>query len=281
MADINATLNWMRSRVGKVGYSMSYLRQGPNYYDCSSAVFSALKAGGFWPQSGVLGTTETLYAQEGKLLTPISSSDLQAGDVFVAGPKGGSSGGAGHTGFYNGNNQIIHCNYYDGTISITQIAGRTGSPLYWYRLAGVKSGPDTPEVSEDDFDISTVNNGKLTIESAALIEKYGRIQRSMRFEANNPDELLMIAKAYLMELEEEQMEFVLETADLSILDQDFKELKLFNSYWVDNHLMNTLASLRVVERSFSISNPNVKQLSVGKRFNTQTDYLIDQMRRNN
>ena len=91
----------------------------------------------------------------------------------------------------------------------------------------------------------------------------------------------MIAKAYLMELEEEQMEFVLETADLSILDQDFKELKLFNSYWVDNHLMDTLASLRVVERSFSISNPNVKQLSVGKRFNTQTDYLIDQMRRNN
>ena len=66
MSDINATLNWMRSRVGKVGYSMSYLRHGPNYYDCSSAVFSALKAGGFWPQNGVLGTTETLYAQEGK-----------------------------------------------------------------------------------------------------------------------------------------------------------------------------------------------------------------------
>ena len=35
----------MSDRVGKVTYSMDY-RNGPNSYDCSSAVYYALMAGG-------------------------------------------------------------------------------------------------------------------------------------------------------------------------------------------------------------------------------------------
>src|SRR5699024_7779051 len=52
--NIEALIKWFEDRRGKVRYSMSYLRTGPNYYDCSSAVFSALIAGGFRPPGSAL-----------------------------------------------------------------------------------------------------------------------------------------------------------------------------------------------------------------------------------
>uniref|UniRef100_UPI0023EEFEC0 peptidoglycan amidohydrolase family protein n=1 Tax=Streptococcus ruminantium TaxID=1917441 RepID=UPI0023EEFEC0 len=43
--NIETSIRWMSSRAGKVSYSMDY-RNGPDSYDCSSAVYYALTAGG-------------------------------------------------------------------------------------------------------------------------------------------------------------------------------------------------------------------------------------------
>lgn len=43
--NLETSIRWMSDRVGKVSYSMDY-RNGPNSYDCSSAVYYALMAGG-------------------------------------------------------------------------------------------------------------------------------------------------------------------------------------------------------------------------------------------
>lgn len=43
--NLETSIRWMSDRVGKVTYSMDY-RNGPNSYDCSSAVYYALMAGG-------------------------------------------------------------------------------------------------------------------------------------------------------------------------------------------------------------------------------------------
>ncbi len=59
-------IKWMQARKGKVTYDM-YHRLGPNSYDCSSAVFYSMIAGGFLP-SGSMGNTETLFGMVGTKL---------------------------------------------------------------------------------------------------------------------------------------------------------------------------------------------------------------------
>ena len=129
-------IKWFEDRIGKVNYSMDLdKRQGPDYYDCSSAVFTALIAAGFLEEDHIIGSTEDLFALDGSILVAIDFSDLEPGDIFVAGEKGNSVGSNGHTGVYYSKDKIIHCNYKDNGISVTEIKGRAGGPpVYWYRL---------------------------------------------------------------------------------------------------------------------------------------------------
>lgn len=139
MSDKTKTMDWMGIRQGKVGYSMSD-RLGPNSYDCSSAVFNALIAGGFLPKGSFIGNTETLYSLEKKLLIPISRSQASYGDIFVSGVKGDSLGSGGHTGFFRNNSEIIHCTYGYGknnmavTPAYQWMGDYSGLPVHCYRL---------------------------------------------------------------------------------------------------------------------------------------------------
>ncbi|MGG5314547.1 peptidoglycan amidohydrolase family protein [Enterococcus sp. AZ072] len=126
-------MDWFYARQGQVTYSMTN-RNGPNSYDCSSAVFYALMEATYLPMGTWVGNTDSLFALENKILMPISRDQVRRGDIFIAGKKGNSAGAFGHTGVATSNSRIIHCNYKDNGISETLIAGRTGDPCYWYRL---------------------------------------------------------------------------------------------------------------------------------------------------
>lgn len=126
-------VDWFYARQGQVTYSMTN-RNGPNSYDCSSAVFYALMEAAYLPIGTWVGNTDTLFALENKILVPISRDQVRRGDIFIAGKKGNSAGAFGHTGVATSNSRIIHCNYTDNGISETVISGRTGEPCYWYRL---------------------------------------------------------------------------------------------------------------------------------------------------
>lgn len=89
MTNVEAAINWMASRQGRVSYSMSY-RYGPNSYDCSSAVYNALASAG-WKTSANGRNTETMFAD----LTALGWSELprradggydaKRGDIFIWG----------------------------------------------------------------------------------------------------------------------------------------------------------------------------------------------------
>lgn len=139
---IESMIKWFEDRKGKVTYTMSAARRGPNSYDCSSAVFSSLIASGFVPSGTNLGSTVTLWGMLGasKLMVEIPKNQARRGDIFLSGGKGAASAGAsGHTGVFTASNQIIHCNYRDNGISKTGL-DRAGSPLYVFRLNDKTSG---------------------------------------------------------------------------------------------------------------------------------------------
>ncbi|HJF17251.1 MAG TPA: LysM peptidoglycan-binding domain-containing protein, partial [Globicatella sulfidifaciens] len=137
---VQKTLDWFKARENKTFYSMTD-RNGPNSYDCSSAVYYALINAGYLNRNTWIGNTDSMFAMEGGLLLPIPESQVRAGDIFISGYKYNSSGAGGHTGVAINNKEIYHSTYnnkyfYDGIVR-SQTADRTGSssrPLYWYRL---------------------------------------------------------------------------------------------------------------------------------------------------
>jgi len=60
MSRTDVALAWMNARKGRVVYSMEQ-RWGPSSYDCSSAIYYALIAAGYFPQGTAIGSTESLF----------------------------------------------------------------------------------------------------------------------------------------------------------------------------------------------------------------------------
>ena len=97
-----------------VTYSM-VSRNGPNSYDCSSAVYHALKAGGLLPRNIGIGNTDSLFGdleRNGwvRLGTNAQGNyDTKRGDVFIWGRRGASGGAFGHTAIFTSADNVIHC----------------------------------------------------------------------------------------------------------------------------------------------------------------------------
>ncbi|WP_349497105.1 peptidoglycan amidohydrolase family protein [Enterococcus thailandicus] len=155
MMSKESMIQWMQNRLGKVTYSMTH-RLGPNSYDCSSAVFLAMIAGGFL-SSGSMGNTETLFGMVGTKLKKISRSEVQRGDIFVSGTPGGSSGSAGHTGIFLSNGSFIHCSYTHNGIAIDTNDAYMGTRLQhnFYRIiegGSANNTDDKPQMIQLEVD---------------------------------------------------------------------------------------------------------------------------------
>lgn len=120
MSSIENMLDYAKSKHRRVRYSMAYpQRLGPEYLDCSSFVYYSLKAGGFLSTNHTIGNTETLYKLKGTVLDEVYSYEsIKSGDIFIRGKEGRSLGAAGHTGIFLKKGEIIHCNAFNGTVSI-------------------------------------------------------------------------------------------------------------------------------------------------------------------
>ena len=117
---MDKVIEWFQQRRGRVSYSMNY-RNGPNSYDCSSAVYHALIYAGILPASFRIGNTETEFVDLPKFGFQRIEADVngyiatQRGDIFIWGKQGYTLGANGHTGIYLDSDNIIHCAYaYNG-----------------------------------------------------------------------------------------------------------------------------------------------------------------------
>ncbi len=113
---MDKAIEWFEQRQGRVSYSMDY-RNGPNSYDCSSAIYHALIYAGILPQGFRIGNTETEFVDLPKFGFQRIEADIngyiptQRGDIFIWGKQGYTLGANGHTGIYLDSDNIIHCAY--------------------------------------------------------------------------------------------------------------------------------------------------------------------------
>lgn len=133
---------WMEARRGKVTYSMDF-RNGPNSYDCSSAVYYALLSAGAISAGWAVNTEyehDWLLKNGFTLIAENSAFAAKRGDIFIWGKKGQSAGAGGHTGIFVDSNNIIHCNYARNGITVDRyldVARASGNKYYYiYRPHG-------------------------------------------------------------------------------------------------------------------------------------------------
>lgn len=169
MSSVENMIKWFKDRESKVTYSMER-RLGPKSYDCSSAVFLAMIAGGFLP-AGSMGNTETLFRMVGTKLKEISRSEVKRGDIFIAGTPGASHGSAGHTGIFLSNKNFIHCSYYWNGIHTDSHDSymSTRLPHHFYRI--VTTGTVKPTDNKPQM-IQLAIDGQFGNATARRLQEY-------------------------------------------------------------------------------------------------------------
>ena len=191
--NMEQAIAWMEARRGKVTYSMDY-RNGPNSYDCSSAVYYALMAGGAISAGWAVNTEyehDWLLKNGFKLIAENSVFAAQRGDVFIWGRRGQSTGAGGHTGIFIDPDNIIHCNYARNGITVdnyNQTAAASGwMYCYVYRLAN-QSTPSTSGKSIDQLVQETLagkyGNGEQR--KAALGSQYQAVMERINGKTSSP-----------------------------------------------------------------------------------------------
>ncbi|MFX3984389.1 peptidoglycan amidohydrolase family protein [Streptococcus suis] len=147
--NLETSIRWMSDRVGKVSYSMDY-RNGPNSYDCSSAVYYALMAGGAISAGWAVNTEymhDWLIRNGYVLVAENKPFNAQRHDVCILGKRGYSSGAGGHVVIFVDNANVIHCNYAHNGITIDNYNQvHRGMYYYLYRPA------NQPSISNKSLD---------------------------------------------------------------------------------------------------------------------------------
>ena len=158
---MDKVIEWFQQQQGRVSYSMNY-RNGPNSYDCSSAIYHALIYAGILPQGYRIGNTETEFVDVPKFGFQRIEADAngyiptQRGDIFIWGKQGYTNGAGGHTGIYLDSDNIIHCSYgYNGihTDNHDWLAGINGvQDLTIFRYTGKPQNAPAPQPQPEVID---------------------------------------------------------------------------------------------------------------------------------
>lgn len=180
--DTEKAIAWMGLKEGRVSYSMDY-RNGPDSYDCSSAICSALIYAGA-SNPGWLLNTEYMHdwlVQNGyQLIAENADWASLRGDVFIWGIRGQSAGAGGHTGIFIDPDNIIHCNYARNNITIdnyNQTAAASGWMYsYVYRYSGSQTQPTNKSIDELAQEVLSGKHGSGEQRKISLGANYDAVQ---------------------------------------------------------------------------------------------------------
>lgn len=141
--NLDTSIEWFKSKIGKVTYSMIGKRDGSDGTgDCSGMVVTALVKGGASSPGWLLNTEymhDWLLSNDFELIAFNKSWDMKKGDIVILGLKGQSNGAAGHTFMAVDGTNAIDCAWYGSTtVNAVRIRNENVQPysmgFYVYRL---------------------------------------------------------------------------------------------------------------------------------------------------
>ena len=148
----------------------------------------------------------------------------------------------------------------------------------------VPVGQDIEDTSNTDIEVGTdfsrpkytiekVNGGKNYLDDEALMKKFGLNTGIVEF--SNVKDPSILKRRGLQWLKDQSLMLVtwtVEAIELGLLDKRYELITLGNSYKVDNQFIYAVERLQVIEKKFSILEPQKVTLTIGSKKKKLTDY---------
>jgi len=129
------------------------------------------------------------------------------------------------------------------------------------------------DASQARLTIESVNGGKDYIIDETSRQNFTIQAKSVTFDdITQPSNLLSAGMDYLKENNRVKVKYSVSALDLSLIDLDTDAFDTGNFYPLINPVMAINETLRVVEKTIDIINPNKNSLTIGDLFKTATQY---------
>ena len=132
------------------------------------------------------------------------------------------------------------------------------------------------DASQPRVTISEVNDGLDYIEDTPAVEAFGIVSKSQTWDdVEDPNRLKVLGRSFLVQNNRVRTKTTITALDLSLIELDTDAFDTGNYYPVINPVMDINESLRVVEKTTDIINPNQNTLTLGDTFKTASKYQSD------
>lgn len=131
------------------------------------------------------------------------------------------------------------------------------------------------DVTRKQIDISSVNGGKIWLEDAELVAKFGVIRKPVIWtEIDNPQVLKNRGLQYLRNQRIALAKWTISAVERYLIDSRYVKFKIGNTHPILNAPLSGIETLQIVEKKIDILNPQSVDLVIGSKSQSLSAYQL-------
>ncbi|HGJ0914030.1 TPA: phage tail protein [Streptococcus pneumoniae] len=131
------------------------------------------------------------------------------------------------------------------------------------------------DVTRKQIDISSVNGGKIWLEDAELVAKFGVIRKPVIWtEIDNPQVLKNRGLQYLKNQKIALAKWTVSAVERYLIDSRYVKFKIGNTHPILNAPLSGIETLQIIEKKIDILNPQSVDLVIGSRSQSLSAYQL-------
>ena len=132
-----------------------------------------------------------------------------------------------------------------------------------------------PDVTRKQIDISSVNGGRIWLEDAELVAKFGVIRKPVIWtEIDNPQVLKNRGLQYLKNQKIALAKWTVSAVERYLIDSRYAKFKIGNTHPILNAPLSGIERLQIIEKKIDILNPQSVDLVIGSKSQSLSAYQL-------
>ena len=133
----------------------------------------------------------------------------------------------------------------------------------------------SPDVTRKQIDISSVNGGKIWLEDAELVAKFGVIRKPVIWtEIDNPQVLKNRGLQYLRNQRIALAKWTVSAVERYLIDDRYVKFKIGNTHPILNAPISGIERLQIIEKKIDVLNPQSVDLVIGSKSQSLSAYQL-------
>lgn len=132
-----------------------------------------------------------------------------------------------------------------------------------------------PDVTRKQIDISSVNGGRIWLEDAELVAKFGVIRKPVIWtEIDNPQVLKNRGLQYLRNQRIALAKWTVSAVERYLIDHRYVKFKIGNTHPILNAPLSGIERLQIIEKKIDVLNPQSVDLVIGSKSQSLSAYQL-------